>query len=372
MYNFEYSILNLFLFFALFFTADVKGMFLGSRQTLSSNLEKIRVYLFFILFVFNAIFSYYLSDTFHYIKYFESGYFDIYEPFYNWLALTVAQKNVFVWRGLIFGLALCFVFISAKRLNIVDSRFLPIFLLLNFVYFPLSRASLAYVIATYGLILLLTRKNYFESLFGLAFIFMSFYLHKSSCVYILFMFLSATLGRCYRFDKYLISIVVLAFPFIFVYQDPLLLVLKDILQSEVLSPLPDNLRNKISYFLFDSAPVQWSVWGYLGLGILRAPMLLALVYSVLNFNSRESEVETVYFVLLRVSIYCICLGMLFCCLPVSAFLSERFFIMSLVSLCFVLTRAWCFVSLSNLLGKIFIISAIVQVIFLLLYQIYKY
>lgn len=129
-----------------------------------------------------CLFSFWGKDWFGYQGYFleiKSGFpVSSMEEFYNWLVATLCP-NYIVFRFFVWGTALLLFYKTVKLLNLNCSVALFFFCSIYLIWFSYARASLAMSLMFYGCTIY-NKHKLKNKLFGIVFIILSYYLHKSA------------------------------------------------------------------------------------------------------------------------------------------------------------------------------------------------
>lgn len=183
------------------------------------NSKKGTGYLFFILiiFLYSLFYRPAIGDFWNYLKEYEQGSAVLYrkmEDFYYWL-MDHSAHNYFIWRTMIWlptAIIIAYIF----RLLKVPSNYATIFFLLfGLSAYYYTRNALALSLLYLGMVIFCLRKNFSSKilntllLVGLAYI--SWYLHKSMPLYIVFAILAIVLP----FNKKTIIGALIAFPVLY-------------------------------------------------------------------------------------------------------------------------------------------------------------
>lgn len=145
-----------------------------------------------------------------YINYKKNSVSGVYEPFYEWL--TDITPNYFVWRFIVWGIA---VYLMVKTLNRLRVNFNATYLFITLLYvlsFYKLRNVLGFSVMFWGLSLIIRpggKHRTTSIISGMIFIILSFWCHKT-------MIISISLLICcyFKFTKARLNVLILAWPFL--------------------------------------------------------------------------------------------------------------------------------------------------------------
>ena len=172
---------------------------------------------FFVFVIVYVVFAFSEADTFHYYQLFndikntnERGHI---EPLYFWLIQILPDNGYYLWRLIVWGLALLFIVKIFKRhkLDSEISSFLFSIVLLS--PFALTRGSLGFALLLYSISLIFCpnkNKIIFSFIIGLLCAILSIFCHKSIIAFIFIVLLSIIpVGKSYYW------ITVILFPVLY-------------------------------------------------------------------------------------------------------------------------------------------------------------
>lgn len=140
----------------------------------------------------------------------KNGDSGVYEPFYEWL--TYYTPNYFIWRTIIWGLAVFLMIKTIKRLKV---NYNATFIFLTLIYvlsFYKLRNVLGFSVMFWGLSLIISpdKKNRRLCIMsGILYIVLSFWCHKT-----MIMSIALLASCCLKFNKCRINILIIAWPFL--------------------------------------------------------------------------------------------------------------------------------------------------------------
>lgn len=179
-----------------------------------------RIFITKVVMLLFCLFSFWGTDWYGYLSYFESvkqgwGEHVPMEDVYIWLMELLPSYLLF--RLVVWGGALLFLFKTISNLNLDKGQFFFFFCCISLIWFSYARVSLAMAIMFCGVSYLLKgRENdgnrIINFLFGIALIIGSFYFHKSAAIGIASIGFALFLRRLG--SKRGINLMILTFPFI--------------------------------------------------------------------------------------------------------------------------------------------------------------
>lgn len=367
-YSYQLALINLFLFILMLIIAKPQNTFLSPQ----SNNQKEGTYLFFLFYILNSVFAFWSADTYHswdgFVAASKYTNFEIlgYEQVYNWLA-AVSGNNYFLWRALIWIPACLFLFISAKKLDLLNRNFLLAMILFAGLQ-AYTRGMLGHAMLLLGVILLVDERNTkWERFVGFLLFCASYFFHKSMYVNIIFAFLAF-----YPFGKKSIIASLIAFPF--------LTVIATMLVDSIASGVLDMSFGEGVGGVGDSTKAYASgerkvanTLGVISNFITFLPEYLALFYLVKKVIYdrifKGIEQEKVYTYLFRLSYVAIYIASLFFFVETSSWIYSRFKYMAFFPLPFVLAKVWSLEPRTNKWVKAIIV---LQLLSLVLYWTSKF
>lgn len=361
-YSNQLSLLCIFISILMIIIARPQNTY---RDPMSNNVKQGIVF-FFLLYTLNSVFAFWAADTYHMWDQFIEGSqyteFEIlgYEAVYNWLA-AILNNDYFLWRACIWIPACLFIYLCAKRLNILNRNFL-LALILFAGWMAYTRGMLGHTMLLFGVVLLVDNNNdKFERFVGLVLLCVSYFFHKSMYVNIIFALLAfVPLG------KKSIKISFIAYPFLTLLASVLI---SNIASGEIMISLGegvggvgDKTANYVSLERSES-----NIFGIIGKIITFSPQYLALFYLVdrIVFKKYFQEIrqERVFTYLFRLTYVAIYIASLFYFVDTSSWIYERFKYMGFFPLPFVLAKVWSMESKSNKWIKSIIILQLFSLLF---------
>ncbi len=293
-------------------------VFLYSRKQIYSTKDNTRNYFFlgFITILFST-FGFNSGDYLNYASLYENlvkSQFIIHvEPFYFWLC-KVLPDNYFIWRFAIWGLATIFFIKTFKRTNCSPKFATLIFVLILMWTFNNLRNALGYSVLLYGTVLFIfpSKNKSTSHLWGIIWIFLSFFLHKSMFMYILIMgFALIPLG------KKLFITSLLAFPILYKSVT--------IISSYILlnSFANETSQESGTGYLESDFRAEANINGLIQIIITRLPIFILLFYSFRNIFFKKEQIQYGSKVFLQYTYWLVYISYLFMGQDVSAFLSNR-------------------------------------------------
>jgi len=341
------------------------------RYPQSNNVRK-GVLFFFLLYTLNSVFAFWSADTYHswdgFVTAGQYTSFEVlgYEQVYNWLA-TISGNNYFLWRALIWIPACLFLFISAKKLDLLNRNFLLAMILFAGLQ-AYTRGMLGHTMLLFGAILLVDeRSNKWERFVGIVLFCTSYFFHKSMYVNIAFALLAF-----YPFGKKSIIASFVAFPFLTVAAT----ILVDNIASGVLDmSLGDGVGgvgDRTEAYVSGERKVANSL-GVISNFITFLPEYLAVFYLIKKIMYdkifKGIRQEKVYTYLFRLSYVAIYIASLFFFVETSSWIYSRFKYMAFFPLPFVLAKVWSLELNTNKWVKAIIV---LQLLSLVLYWVSKF
>lgn len=330
------------------------------------------IWLFFVLYILNSIFSLWEWDTYHSWSEFKMGenysFFSIesYEPIYNWLA-GVTHFNYFLWRACIWTPACLFIYWVGKRLDILNRNFLlSIALFLAFHYS--TRNLLGISILIFGLVLLID-DNRRVRIWGLGFVIASYFFHKTMYITMLFALLAFL-----PINKRSVRILLLFFPFLSMITT---YIVNNLASGAWLIALGDlgAEGNKVQMYTSQDR-MDATFFGMLDRFITYVPQYLALFYvtkriiydHILDKDNRQK----IWLHLYRFSFVAIYIASTFYFTKTSFWIFERFKYMGIIPLVFVLAKVWSIENKTNFWVKSIIILQMLSLTFRWVVQYYHW
>lgn len=188
--------------------------FFAKKQIYSKNAIELN-FIKFLCLVF-CVFSFWGADWYGYKLYYtqiNSGYeIRSLESIYI-ILMEYTLESYIVFRTVVWGCGLLFVFATFKKVFIKYEECLYIFVCCSLIWFSYARVSLAMAIMFYGMTLLHSVPNKAYKSYGLVLIFLSYFFHKSSIFCILLIGISeffVSLNISGRKKSYILLIVIIS------------------------------------------------------------------------------------------------------------------------------------------------------------------
>lgn len=313
--------------------------------------------LFFILYIFNSIFSFWEWDTFHtwgdFIAAKKYGYGSdallYYEPVYVWLG-KFANYNYFLWRSLVWAPACLLIYFTGRRLNILN-RNLLVSMALFLVFLYSTRNLLGLAMLLFGLVLFVDDNSH-SKFWGLVLIVASYFFHRT-------MFITIVFAGLALFKQNRASIVglLITYPFAVVVST---LVIGNILSGDLTITAGGGGENgnRIDNYASQERAVL-TAYGVIRQVITCLPQYLALAYVIkrIVFDKilEGDKQQKVWTYLMSFSFVCIYIASCFYFTETSMWIFERFKYMGMIPLTFVLAKVWSVEPRSNIWVKSMII-----------------
>jgi len=204
-----------------------------------------------LLSVLFLVFASYDGDWYHYLDIVNQIYtnptsFTHLESFQIWTILNVSFGNYYLWRLLIWGGAVFFLYKALDRLKTNNLVTWSVFIAMSLIQISTGRVYLGLSMLFYGYSLIITAKSHIRFiLFGILLIISSLFIHKSMFIYI-----CGALISLIKFQKWMIILVLCCLPiFIGLFMEILVLYL---FSGDV-----DNNIN--SYLSEETAALGWGI-----------------------------------------------------------------------------------------------------------------
>ena len=189
------------------------SLYRGDLLSLYRN-ENRKIWWYGVLVILYSTFAFFSPDFYHsqeaFDKVLSTGDSLTFEPFYVWF-ITNITSNYFIWRFLIWGVAICLTFYMFKRLKINCPISVLIFALLYVNMFAAMRGSLGFALLFLGFINLYEKKLVIKIL-GFVIIVLSIFFHKSIGVGI-----ALGLGAFFKLTKRRVILLLVCMPFLIGY-----------------------------------------------------------------------------------------------------------------------------------------------------------
>lgn len=323
------------------------------------------IYLFFLLYTFNCVFALWEWDTYHiwndFIRASRYYYFKItgYEDVYNNLA-QISGSDYWIWRSFIWIPACLFIFLSAKKIDILNRNFLvAVALFVGFAAF--TRGMLGHTMLVYGLILLIDNNSKKASrIIGLILIILSYFFHKSMYIQIIFAVIAL-----FPLNKKWFKLSLIAFPFLTTFAT---LIVDNIASGLWTISLADGVggvgdRTNI-YISAEKSAKNFN--GYIGDIIKFLPEYVSIIYISIRVVYQKCFVglkqEKIYTYLFWLTYYTIYIASLFYFVETSSWIYIRFKYMCFFPLIFVLGKLWSMETKTNKWIKFIILFQIISLL----------
>lgn len=308
------------------------------------------IWLFFLLYILNSIFSFWEWDTYHsWIEFAEVSKYSVYdftyyEPVYRWLA-KATNCHYFLWRSCIWTPACLFMYFSGKSLNILNRNFLvSMSLFCAFLYS--TRNLLGIAMLLFGLTLLLDKNGRYK-LWGVALVVASYFFHRTMFITMLFALLAF-----FPQNKKSITFLIFLLPFLTIVSTFLI----DNIVSGAL--IIGDESNKVTNYASQEKQVS-TLFGIIQQIITYLPQYLALTYVTVKIiyqhilkGDRQEYLWTFVFKFSFIAIY---IATIFLFTETSFWIFERFKYMGMIPLTFVLAKVWSLEPRTNLWVKFIIL-----------------
>lgn len=368
-YNWELALISILLFLLMFALARPYNTFISPQ---SNNVHK-NLLPFFVVFGISNVFAFWEHDTYHYWESFVTagnfGKIEAYEGFYNWLA-EKCNNNFFLWRACIWIPATCFMYYTAKRLKLSNRNLLLAIILFGSML-SLTRAMLGHTMLLFAAVLLIDKKStHATKIVGLALFCLSYYLHKSMFVNMIFVVLAL-----YPLNKSKIIISLAIFPFMTAAATMLINNMVgevwDLALAEDVGGYGDR-----SLAYASAEQMELNTNGKILQLIINLPQYFALVYLTNRIIFKEYfkgiRQERVYKYLFRLSYVSIYIASLFIFVKTSSWIYIRFKYMGLFPLVFVLAKVFSLEPRANKWVKWVILLQVLSMTINLSLRIYKW
>lgn len=271
-----------------------------------------------ILIMLFAVFGYITGDYFNYISIYDASfhYNDVFhvEPFYAFL-MEISHGSYNLWRFFIWIPAVLVYGWIIKRLKLdVNVAFL-FFAILPMFYFCSHRQYLGMAIMYSGLVLFCTstKHAYMGKLLALLIFISSVFFHRSMPLYMLL-----TVIALLPFKKVSYVLMVVLFPLIYNYLDPILEFITSVGGSSTIDLFSKN-------YIESDFRVDITIWGIVGNLVNQLPTYLLLIYAIYQSTFKKGNyVPSLAKVFLNIAVLQVYLSLLFTGQDVSAFLAPRF------------------------------------------------
>ena len=341
----------------------------------SNNIDK-NIFIFFVLYLSTCIFAFWEADTYHsWEGFIIAGHYEnyqilSYENIYNWLA-KISGNNYFVWRTYIWLPACLFLFFTAKKLDLMHNKNMLVVMILFGSMLSFTRGMLGHTMLLLSIVLWIDRNNKLGiRIIGLIFFCLSYYLHKSMYVNIIFALLAF-----YPFKKKGFVLSLIAFPFLTIVAT---MIINGITSNTLTLSLGDGTGGVGDRTIFYAASekAHANVFGYIYIIISYLPEYLTLFYLVNRILYKEYfngiKQERVFIYLFRLTYISIYIASLFAFVETSSFIYSRFKYMGYFPMLFVLAKIWNLEPRSNFWIKGIILLQMLSLLYKWSYGIYKW
>lgn len=311
---------------------------------LTQESTKIRKNSLFVLYALCLIFAFDSGDFYSYWNGFvlEAQFVNVeidrYELVYNWFG-DVVNGNYILWRSVIWGLAILFIYWTSLVLKLNNRGFLIAIALFGFGLDCYSRGILGHTMLLFGAVLFVDkRSNMLTKIIGLTLVCVSYYFHKSMYVNIIFAVLAL-----FPFGKKTVVLSLIAFPFLTTIATYLINGIVsgelELALGEGVGGVGDRTKGYAS-----QERMQSNLLGIIGKIVKFTPEYLTLFYLyykviVQKIFSKEKR-ERVYTYLFRLTYVAFYIASLFYFVETSSWIYERFKYMGFFPLVFILGAVW--------------------------------
>lgn len=311
---------------------------------LTQESTKIRKNSLFVLYALCLIFAFDSGDFYSYWNGFvlEAQFVNVeidrYELVYNWFG-DVVNGNYILWRSVIWGLAILFIYWTSLVLKLNNRGFLIAIALFGFGLDCYSRGILGHTMLLFGAVLFVDkRSNMLAKIIGLTLVCVSYYFHKSMYVNIIFAVLAL-----FPFGKKTVVLSLIAFPFLTTIATYLINGIVsgelELALGEGVGGVGDRTKGYAS-----QERMQSNLLGIIGKIVKLTPEYLTLFYLyykviVQKIFSKEKR-ERVYTYLFRLTYVAFYIASLFYFVETSSWIYERFKYMGFFPLVFILGAVW--------------------------------
>ena len=311
---------------------------------LTQESTKTRKNSLFVLYALCLIFAFDSGDFYSYWNGFvlEAQFVNVeidnYELVYNWFG-DVVNGNYILWRSVIWGLAILFIYWTSLVLKLNNRGFLIAIALFGFGLDCYSRGILGHTMLLFGAVLFVDkRSNMLTKIIGLTLVCVSYYFHKSMYVNIIFAVLAL-----FPFGKKTVLLSLIAFPFLTTIATYLINGIVsgelELALGEGVGGVGDRTKGYAS-----QERMQSNLLGIIGKIVKLTPEYLTLFYLyykviVQKIFSKEKR-ERVYTYLFRLTYVAFYIASLFYFVETSSWIYERFKYMGFFPLVFILGAVW--------------------------------
>lgn len=252
------------------------------------RLSKQRRIIGFTLVMIFCLFPFWGGDYFHYAEAFDTikhGGYSAFEEFYQWVIINVAD-NYFVFRFIVWGLALLMLFYAYKRVGQTPDLSLFYFAAFYLPWFSYARASLAMSCIILGLSFLskpFKKSSFLSIIIGVALIGCSVFFHRSAVLGIAAFLVSLVFVKS---NKTKLIIIIMLFPFLIYFMTQLM----DIVMGVDAGDLDFVFSQRKREGYLNDEYSQPGLAATIGAFLNRSPVLIMpIVYLFLVFKGRYSS-----------------------------------------------------------------------------------
>lgn len=317
------------------------------------------VFCFIVLYILNSVFAFWSMDTYYYWEEFLKAksyiFFDMqaYEQIYNWFALKL-DYNYFLWRIVVWLPACLLFFTAARRLNLLHKNFL-----LAVIFFSslvaYTRGILGHVVLLYSVVILFDERNSSKCrLGGLILFVLSYFLHKSMFVNMIFALLAV-----FRMNKFTTVGLIVAFPFLIPVASMLVGAISSGVISVELGEGVGGAGDRTALYASGESTVS-NTFGIISNVIRLFPLYLTFFYMVdrvifKRYFDRLNDCG-IFVYLYNLTFISIYIGSLFMFVEASSFISSRFMYMGYFPLPFVLGKIFSLEASNKILRLIIVLQ----------------
>jgi len=225
-YSWQLALLSYSFYFVMLIIASPYKNYLSRTRLVN----QVYLNIFFFFYMILNVFSFWEYDTYHSWEQFLLYGSDItgYENIYHTIAEFV-NGDYFLWRFLVWVPACLFIYLTARKLELLNNKFLVSIVLFG-GFIGYTRGMIGFTMLIFGLVLLIDDNRVLKKLLGLCLIVGSYFFHKSMFVAILFSILAL-----FPFKKNILTSLVFGFPLLAIFTTIFVLMFGDVLSSAGLS-----------------------------------------------------------------------------------------------------------------------------------------
>lgn len=298
-------------------------------------------------------------DTYH-VEDLTLKIYDHLEPLHEWLFVSVSNNQLFTYRIFVFGGATGILFYVAKRLNLYNHNFLLVcaLFLLDSMFCEM-RGTIGHSVLLLGYVLILENSQkvsarIINAIIGLLLICLSFYLHRSIFICIVF----AILSLLDFSKKRLIIISWILFPILVslieLYFSKFILMIGDFDYGDM--GISDTIY---TYGESDFTFGKYSIIGNIVRFLCNCSKYIVLGYLTFSICFNKLPVENLYKYLFRWYYICMYVGLLLSFTEIGDWLSYRILVMAIYPMPFILVRLWKVEFKTSIWTKMILISGVV-------------